>query len=100
MLLRLGELRVVVASSADAAREVMRTHDLAFATRPVSNTARALLGDEWRQLCRICTTELLSARRVRSFRAVREDEVRRLLRSVAAAPVDLSEMVSARRCGS
>ncbi|XP_066395464.1 desmethyl-deoxy-podophyllotoxin synthase-like [Miscanthus floridulus] len=109
MLLRLGELRVVVASSADAAREVMRTHDLAFTTRPVSHTARALLGDGslglvfapygagWRQLRRICTTELLSARRVRSFRAVREDEVRRLLRSVAAAPapVDLSEMVSA-----
>jgi hypothetical protein len=34
---------------------------------------------------------LLSARRVQSFRAVREDEVRRLLRFV----VDLSEMVSA-----
>jgi cytochrome P450 len=118
MLLRLGELRVVVASSADAAREVMRTHDLAFATRPLSPTAMALLGDGslglvfapygdgWRQLRRLCTAELLSARRVRSFRVVREDEVRRLLRSVAAkaspvrqqkqqALVDLSEMVSA-----
>ncbi|KAJ1292317.1 hypothetical protein BS78_02G383300 [Paspalum vaginatum] len=114
MLLRLGELRVVVASSADAAREIMRTHDLAFATRPISPTGRALLGDGsyglvfapygegWRQLRRICTTELLSARRVRSFRAVREEEVRRLLRSVAAAaadapgqPVNLSDMVSA-----
>ncbi|CAN6212658.1 unnamed protein product [Urochloa humidicola] len=112
MLLRLGELRVVVASSADAAREVMRTHDLAFATRPMSRTGRILLGDGcdgivaapygdgWRQLRRICTTELFSARRVRSFRAVREEEVRRLLLSVAAAaapaspPANLSELVS------
>ncbi|CAN6176583.1 unnamed protein product [Urochloa humidicola] len=111
MLLRLGELRVVVASSADAAREVMRTHDVAFASRHISRTGRIIMGEDcdglivapygdgWRQLRRICTTELFSARRVRSFRAVREDEVRRLLRSVAssaaAAPVDLSEMVSA-----
>ncbi|CAN6206409.1 unnamed protein product [Urochloa humidicola] len=111
MLLRLGELRVVVASSADAAREVMRTHDVAFATRPISPTGRVLLGDGcdglifapygdgWRQLLRICAAELFSSRRVRSFRAVREEEVRRLLRSVAAAaaasPVNLSEMVSA-----
>ncbi|CAL5061131.1 unnamed protein product [Urochloa decumbens] len=110
-LLRLGEIRVLVASSADAAREIMRTHDLAFATRPMSPMGKALLGegsygivfapygDGWRQLRRICTTELFSARRVRSFRAVREDEVRRLLRSVAASsppsPVNLSEMLSA-----
>jgi len=109
MLLRLGELRVVVASSADAAREVMRTHDLAFASRPINPTGRILLGEHsdglvaapygegWRQLRRICTTELFSARRVRSFRAVREEEVRRLLQSVAAAasPVNLSGMIAA-----
>ena len=110
MLLRLGELPVVVASSADAAREIMRANDLAFSTRPMSPTGKILLGegsyglvfapygDGWRQLRRICSMELFSARRVRSFRAVREEEVRRLLRSVAASeasPVDLSEMMSA-----
>lgn len=115
MLLRLGELPVLVASSSDAAREIMRANDLAFATRPISPTGKILLGegsygvvfapygDGWRQLRRICTMELLSARRVRSFRSVREEEVRRLLRSVAAAAaapaaspvVNLSEMVSA-----
>jgi len=111
MLLRLGELPILVASSADAAREIMRANDLALATRPMSPMGKILLsegsyglifapyGDGWRQLRRICSMELFSARRVRSFRAVREEEVRRLLRSVASSsassPVNLSEMVSA-----
>ena len=112
MLLRFGEVPVVVASSPAAAREVMRTHDAAFASRPMGPMSRlwfqgadgilfAPYGDGWRQLRRICSMELFSARRVRSFRAVREEEVRRLLRSVASSsgsassPVNLSEMVSA-----
>ncbi|XP_037469684.1 premnaspirodiene oxygenase-like [Triticum dicoccoides] len=115
MLLRLCELRVVVASSADAAREIMKTQDLAFASRPMTPTGKALLGDSpgivftpygdaWRQLRRICTLELFTSRRVRSFRPVREEEVGRLLRSVAVAvapspspslAVNLSERISA-----
>ncbi|GJN10748.1 hypothetical protein PR202_ga28867 [Eleusine coracana subsp. coracana] len=116
ILLRLGEVPCVVASSADAAREILRTHDVVFASRPIGPMAKVLLGGEdhlsygigsapygegWRQLRRICTTELFSLGRVRSFRPVREDEARRLLRSVAASAtttppvVNLSKMVSA-----
>ncbi|EAZ37779.1 zealexin A1 synthase [Oryza sativa Japonica Group] len=116
MLLRLGELPVVVASSAEAAREVMRTRDIEFATRPMSRMTRLVFpagtegiifapyGDEWRELRKVCTVELLSARRVQSFRAVREEEVGRLLRAVAAtssspspaqAAVNLSALLSA-----
>jgi cytochrome P450 len=109
MLLRLCELRVVVASSADAAREIMKTQDLAFASRPKSPTGKFLLGDSlgivsapygeaWRQLRRICTLELFTSRRVRSFRPVREEEVGRLLRSLAlssSSQVNLSELISA-----
>ncbi|CAL5041763.1 unnamed protein product [Urochloa decumbens] len=66
-------------SSADAAREVMRARDLNFATRSMSRTVRlafpsgtegiifAPYGEEWRQMRKVCTVELLSARRVQSF---------------------------------
>jgi hypothetical protein len=95
--LKLGEVPVVVASSHDAAREVMKTQDVTFATRPWNPTIRIIAsdgvgvafapyGDHWRQLRKICIMELLSARRVQSFRHVREEEVGRLLTAIAAAP--------------
>lgn len=111
MMLRLGELDAVVASSPDAAREIMKTHDASFASRPLSPMQQlayqgaegvifAPYGDGWRQLRKICTLELLSSRRVQSFRSVREDELGSLLRSVAEAsssssPVNLTERISA-----
>ncbi|RCV22224.1 hypothetical protein SETIT_4G204000v2 [Setaria italica] len=95
MLLRIGEVPMVVVSSREGAREVMKAHDLAFASRPLSAALRVLVdggrdiifapyGEHWRQLRKICAVELLSARRVLSFRAVREDEVAAALRSCAA----------------
>uniref|UniRef100_A0A0D9VD36 Cytochrome P450 n=1 Tax=Leersia perrieri TaxID=77586 RepID=A0A0D9VD36_9ORYZ len=96
MLLRLGEVQTVVASSAEAAREILKAHDLAFATRPMSPMSRlwfqgtgggvvfAPYGDGWRQLRKICTVELFSHSRVASFRPIRHAEVGRLLRAVAA----------------
>uniref|UniRef100_A0A0D3F1Q3 Cytochrome P450 n=1 Tax=Oryza barthii TaxID=65489 RepID=A0A0D3F1Q3_9ORYZ len=113
MLLRFCELPVVVASSPDAAREIMRTHDVAFASRPIGPMLRLVFqgaegvifapyGDGWRQLRKICTVELLSHRRVHSFRPVRADELGRLLRAVAdqaasssSSPVNLTGMISA-----
>ena len=96
MLLRIGEVPTLVVSSRDAAREVMKTHDTAFATRPLSATLRVLTnggrdlvfapyGDYWRQVRKIAVTELLTARRVHSFRSIREEEVAAVLRAVAVA---------------
>ncbi|XBH53724.1 hypothetical protein VPH35_076164 [Triticum aestivum] len=108
MLLRFGEVTAVVASSPDAAREILKTHDPAFASRPVGPMSRlwfqgseglvfAPFGDAWRQLRKICTQELLSARRVR------QDELGRLLRAMASSspspserrPVNLTEIIAA-----
>jgi len=112
MLLRIGEVPAVVVSSREAAREVMKTHDAAFATRPLSPTMRAITkgsrgiimapyGARWRQLRRITITKLLSARRVLSFRAVRAEETAAMLRACTAAAaagsraVDMRERLSA-----
>ncbi|CAO2181482.1 unnamed protein product [Urochloa humidicola] len=84
MLLRLGCVPTVVASSAAAAREVMKTRDLAFASRPRMRMAERLVygrdmafapyGERWRQARRVCVLHLLSHRRVLSFRHAREQE--------------------------
>ncbi|XP_051218116.1 dolabradiene monooxygenase [Lolium perenne] len=96
MLLRLGEVPTLVVSSREGAREVMKTHDTTFATRPLSATMRVITnggrdivfapyGDYWRQLRKIAVTELFTARRVLSFRAIREEEVAAVLREVGEA---------------
>uniref|UniRef100_A0A0D9VW13 Cytochrome P450 n=1 Tax=Leersia perrieri TaxID=77586 RepID=A0A0D9VW13_9ORYZ len=94
MMLRLGSVPTLVVSSAEAAAEVMRAHDAAFSGRHLSATIDILsrggtdiifghYTERWRELRKVCVVELLNLRRVLSFRHVREDEVARLLRSVA-----------------
>jgi hypothetical protein len=101
VLLRLGGLPVVVVSSAEAAREVMVSHDIDFATRPITRTVRLAIpegapgiifvpyGDEWRQIRKICTVELLSARRVCSLvlSSTSRSWIRRIQRRRKKTPV-------------
>jgi cytochrome P450 len=114
MLLRLGRVPTVVVSSAAGAEEVMRARDLDFASRPRSAMADRLLygsrdvafapyGEYWRQARRVCALHLLSARRVASFRRVREQEAAALVARVEAATagaggggaaIDLSELLT------
>ncbi|CAL4934630.1 unnamed protein product [Urochloa decumbens] len=94
MLLRFGSVPTLVVSSAEAAREVMKTHDLAFCSRHLSTTIGIIscggkdiifshYNDRWRELRKLCMLELFNQRRVLSFRPVREEEVANLIRSVS-----------------
>ncbi|KAF7111620.1 hypothetical protein CFC21_111608 [Triticum aestivum] len=111
MLLRLGELNVVVASSAIASREIMKTHDAAFATRPRTATLRAITtddlaislaphGEQWRRLKKLCVTEVLNTRQVRSLRGCREANAAALVSSIVSSlssssePVNLSSLIT------
>ncbi|KAK1677084.1 hypothetical protein QYE76_037932 [Lolium multiflorum] len=109
MLLKLGEVPSVFISSSEAAAEVLKTNDLAFASRPSSVTldifggggkdiAFAPYGDRWRQMRKVCIVELLSARQVRRMEGIRAQEVGNRLATITAsngATLNVSHMVAA-----
>lgn len=95
MSLKFGEVPFIIASSPEAAKDVMKTHDTIFATRPQSEIMKVITGkgqglvfapygDQWRELRKTCIRELLSTKQVQSFRAIREEEAARLVRSIAS----------------
>ncbi|KAK1564802.1 hypothetical protein Q3G72_011896 [Acer saccharum] len=110
MLLHLGRAPVLIVSSSDAAQEIMRTHDLIFSNRWKSSIAERLFygckdvaaaqyGEYWRQMRSICVLQLLSNKRVQSFRKVREEELALCVKEIESRaslslPVNLSETFS------
>ncbi|WVZ86285.1 hypothetical protein U9M48_033091 [Paspalum notatum var. saurae] len=96
MLLRLGAMPVLVASSPHAAEAVLRTHDHVFASRPPSVFAEVLMygksdigfapyGDYWRKARKLITTHLLTVKRVQALRRAREEEMSVAMAQIAEA---------------
>ncbi|GMY26350.1 cytochrome P450 71B34-like [Fagus crenata] len=110
MLLQLGGKPAVILSSAEAAREALKVHDLASCSRPLLASSKRLsynykdmafapYGDYWREMRKICVLELFSLKRVQSYQFIREEEVALLVNSIShssssATPVDLSEKLA------
>ncbi|KEH34017.1 putative cytochrome P450 [Medicago truncatula] len=107
MHLQLGEVSAMVISSPECAGEVMKTHDIHFASRPQilateimsynsTNIAFAPYGNYWRQLRKICTLELLSLKRVNSYQPIREEVFSNLVKWIASRdgiPINITEAV-------
>ncbi|WMV43309.1 hypothetical protein MTR67_036694 [Solanum verrucosum] len=107
MHLQLGEIDAVIVSSPHMAKQVLKVHDLSFAARPElmasdiifysqNDIVFARYGDYWKQMRKICISELLSAKMVKSFSLVRQDEVHDLVASIRSTPnvvVNMSEKV-------
>ncbi|XP_021901203.1 cytochrome P450 71B34-like [Carica papaya] len=105
--LKLGSVPLVVVSSPETAREILKVHDTDTCSRPkllgtgnysynYLDIAFAPFGEYWREMRKISVLELFSNKRVQSFRFIREEEVDSLVESVSQSaasksPVDLSE---------
>ncbi|XP_024972065.1 cytochrome P450 71A6-like [Cynara cardunculus var. scolymus] len=108
MLIHLGSVPVVVASTPETAQEILKTHDLEFCYRPKSSISHALsfgskdiafspYGEYWRQIKSISMLQLLSTQRVRSFRQVREEETRVMIDMITKSHgslVDFKELLT------
>ncbi|KAM7273321.1 hypothetical protein ACFE04_027985 [Oxalis oulophora] len=109
IFLKLGQVPTVVISSADSAKQVLKTHDLECCTRPpiagagrlsynYLDVAFAPYGDYWREMRKFCVLELFTLKNVQSFRSIREQEVEFMINSISehsstSTPVDLSHMI-------
>ncbi|KAM6562354.1 hypothetical protein CsatB_022352 [Cannabis sativa] len=109
MLLHLGNLPAVIVSSAEAAKQVMKTHDLGSCSRPQLHGPKQLTynyhdlafspyGEYRREIRKLCVLELFSVKRVNSYQSIREEEVTKLINSIShhsssspGAPVDLTK---------
>ncbi|KDP39284.1 hypothetical protein JCGZ_01041 [Jatropha curcas] len=106
--LQLGEFPHIVVSSPETAKQVMKTHDVIFAQRPsllagiivgynCTDLTFAPYGEYWRQVRKISMLELLTAKRVQSFKSIREEQMSKLIREMSSgsgSPINFSKMVN------
>nr|XP_043622838.1 cytochrome P450 Tp4149-like [Erigeron canadensis] len=107
VLIHLGSVPVLVVSSAEAAREFLKTHDLIFSSRPKNYIYDILsfgskdigfspYGEYWRQVKSITVLHLLSRKRVQSFRKIREKETIHMIETIGkscGSVVDVTQLL-------
>ncbi|KAI4982848.1 hypothetical protein ZWY2020_023340 [Hordeum vulgare] len=107
MYLTLGRQGVVVASTPDAARLLLRDHGGSFLDRPADDVAPMVLaygaqdlvfapyGPRWRRLRRECSLGLLGPQALADWAGARREEVGRMVRSMSQrdAAVDVPEFL-------
>ncbi|KAF3786344.1 Cytochrome P450 82C4 [Nymphaea thermarum] len=108
--LRLGQMRALVVSSMDLAKECFTTNDQAFASRPPFESSKCLgygcamlgfapYGPYWREVRKMTTIELLSSRRLELLKHIRVEEVGFLVEALYRScgsnyPVDMNQRFS------
>ncbi|KAM7478258.1 hypothetical protein LguiA_026471 [Lonicera macranthoides] len=93
ILLHFGAVPVLVITSPDAAREIMKTHDPIFSNRPKATIPSKLLygskdiafspySEYWRQVRSIGVLNLLSNKRIQSYKSTREAETALMIEKI------------------
>lgn len=90
----IGSKHVVVASSAESAKQILKTSEEAFCNRPIMIASESLTygaadyffipyGTYWRFLKKLCMTELLSGKTLEHFVSIRESEIEAFLKTIS-----------------
>ncbi|KAK1436617.1 hypothetical protein QVD17_02399 [Tagetes erecta] len=106
LLLKFGFRRVLLISSPSAAEECFTKNDIIFANRPLmlfgkiigvnyTSLAWSPYGDNWRNLRRIASIEILSIHRLNQFHYIRVEEIRLLIRKLLtiSSPVTVKSVL-------
>ncbi|PWA55842.1 hypothetical protein CTI12_AA424270 [Artemisia annua] len=108
MHIQLAQVSTIVISSPRLVKEVLKTHDIALANRPHSLASKILFyghtnivfapyGDYWREFKKTCSIQLLSAKKVRAFDVIRQQELNHFMKSISllsnGEPIDLNEKI-------
>ncbi|CAK7356514.1 unnamed protein product [Dovyalis caffra] len=105
MQVQFGSFPVVVGSSVEMARTILKTHDVVFSGRPktaagkyttynYSDITWSPYGPYWRQARKMCLMELFSAKRLESYEYIRVEELKALLKSLhksSGGPINLKD---------
>lgn len=94
MSLKLGSRPVLVISSADVVKEIMKSHDVDFSGRPVLVSLQRLsyngldvafspYNDMWREMRKIANIHLFSIKQVQYFRPICKDEISKMIKKIA-----------------
>nr|XP_043620721.1 cytochrome P450 Tp4149-like [Erigeron canadensis] len=107
LLMHLGSVPLLVVSSAEGAREILKTHDLIFSNRPKlyfhdklsygsKDIAFAPYGEYWRQAKSLMVLHFLSHKHVQSFQDIRGKLLLRMIEMIGkscGSVIDMSEML-------
>lgn len=110
MHMKLGVVPTIIISSPQAAELFLKTHELFFSNRPLTQTSKQLsygrkgiafaeYGSYWHNIRKICTLELFSSLKINSFSSMRKKEVDFLIHHLRedaknGVAVDLSSKIS------
>ncbi|WOH00909.1 hypothetical protein DCAR_0520285 [Daucus carota subsp. sativus] len=111
MSFQLGSVPILVISSARAAKEVFKYHDLCFSSRPSSvglqkisynglDIAFAPYSLYWKDMRKLLTLHLFSSQRSQSFQPIREGKVARMVKAIrdeaatSSSTVNLSKIIT------
>ncbi|XP_024527059.1 flavonoid 3'-monooxygenase-like [Selaginella moellendorffii] len=106
--LKIGMAPFVVVSNNEMAAQVLKTHDLEFASRPDDEFFRIIshdwndlilgpIGDKWKTMRRICSTHLFSNSMLKTSAGFRESEMKHTVKSIfqqSETTINLQEVFS------